>query len=110
LVEYSSAADVPYTDREAFRFLRTSVVPTLEHDDEAALVRAVRRTVESNDLSILSKLPERQRRRLLAAIESRVEATRPVPSPRALVRLVSAVAVGAEPSAAPGRWLAPPAR
>lgn len=73
-------------------------------------MRAVRRTVESNDLTLLSKLPERQRRRLLAEIESRIEGRRTVPSPQALVRLVTVVTMATEPPGAPGRWLAPPAR
>jgi hypothetical protein len=96
--------------REACRFLQLQVEPLLERTHEGPLVRVVQDAVRSTDLSILGRLPERQRRRLLGAVEERVDLARPAPSPRALVRLTAALSAGPGPAEGFGRQFAPPAR
>ncbi|MCI4330231.1 MAG: hypothetical protein L3K19_00065 [Thermoplasmata archaeon] len=106
----SASSSVGPIDREACRFLRLQVEPTLEPSHEAPLLKVVREAVEATDLSLLQRLSERQRRRLLTAMEERLTGARPAPSPRALVRLTSALSSGATPEEGFGRQLAPPAR
>jgi hypothetical protein len=97
-------------EREACQFLDREVAPALTRARRAVLANAVRGAANRGALAPLGRLPERQRRELLQAIEARVESSRGSPSPSALVRLTSVIAASPRVDPPLVRGLASPAR
>lgn len=96
-------------EREAVRFLREGLLPALKGPGAPRLARAVRSALDRGALDGLGRLPERDRRDLLEAIEEAPAAARRAASPRAMVRLTSVIAQAPEATQAERR-VASPAR
>jgi hypothetical protein len=107
---HPTAGPARAADREAVQFLHKHVAPALRRDHHTALAKAVGSAVADGSLGALASLPERQRRDLLEAIESKIDTGTSSLSPRALVRLTSAIAALPPAERYLGRRLAAPAR
>ncbi len=95
-------------EREAVRFLRHELLPSLRRAGNATLLRPVERAAETGHLDAIAHLPERTRRELLDYLDTAFPAGRR--SPRAVVTLTSTVAQLPPPQAGIGHRLASPAR
>jgi hypothetical protein len=98
------------TDREALQYLHAEIGPILRRERLQPVLRAVKSAVARGELAPLGRLPERQRRALLSAIERRLAQSRRTPSPKVVVRLAARIATAPAPDGRFGRWMAPPAR
>ena len=106
-----ATANVPPEVREAAKFLLTEIAPPLARHRRVDLVRAIHDRAADGDLARLGRLPERDRRELLEAIEKRLAGRRrTTPSPATIVRLTTAILALPAPDNLLARRLASPAR
>jgi hypothetical protein len=101
---------VDAAEREAIEYLRSEIGPMLRREHLQPVLRALKTAVAHGALDPLARLPERQRRALLSAVERRLAQSRRRPSPGAVVRLASRIALAPQPDDRSGRWMAHPAR
>jgi len=94
----AEAVQAPPIDREATEFLESEVLPRLRPAPRRAIRESLACAPVPGSLEPLGALPASQRRALLEAIESRVEARAHPPSPRVLVRLISTVSGAPDPA------------
>lgn len=97
-------------DRELLTFLAQQIEPTVAREQNPRLLAALREVLRDGNVDGLGRLPERFRRELLATVDARVADPRKAPSPRAVVRLASAISNAPAVDPAIDRLLATPAR